>query len=244
MGARIDGWGTRPPLLCDCAYQPPTGDGGDGPRKRQRNPVAQPVTAPNPSHPGSGSRSRRDPPLASGLCQESILISSDSECDEARMESASCSVDGRRSPDRGVPLEASRPQAADGGGEAEIERSSKEKLPPEPPPIPHGFSRCPVCEITIPSQLIHSHFEICIQRQEQRGGGASTSGRRPQPAAPKGAAVPAALGHTNSPYPLGHTTASEIWIPPKLVFEVISSKDLKTKMVALGLPVDGKKQVQ
>ena len=232
---------------------------------------------------GSASRPHRDAAINGDVCEESILISSDSGCEEDERDSTLHPNSVGRVEGRGASESKSDRVGDDTGRRVSAKEEDIPSVPPESPPIPPGFSRCPVCEITIPFQIIHSHIDSCIQRREQRepalGSHRRRSGTpaagsvcpRQQGAGPgdssglcdsgQAPARPAARNSTSAPPPPPTTTStrptiaimngpspaaaisSDIWIPPKLVFEVMSSKELKARIVAVGLPADGKKQV-
>lgn len=128
-------------------------------------------------------------------------------------------------------------------------------------PLPRvGFTCCPVCGISVRAALVNSHLDSCIARQElneprqqqqQQGGGSREQQGRDATATDAALVLSDRPGRQvaprpshSAPTPLSEApVAPAIQMPPKLAFNLISDKDLKKKMVALGLPVDGKKQV-
>ena len=129
-----------------------------------------------------------------------------------------------------------------------------------------GYVACPICGISTRAAFVNAHLDICISRQGQQEN-VQPSGRGLQPAtqrftaqphttrskAPPAATQQRAAGHeataqlSHKPGARAAATlpkASAIDVPPKLVFNLISDKDLRKRMQTLGLPLDGKKQVR
>lgn len=135
---------------------------------------------------------------------------------------------------------------------------------PTPAPAPAqaaprpGYVACPICGISTRAAFVNAHLDICISRQGQQEN-VQPSGRGLQPATQKPItnkpkALPAATqqragGRDATAHKPGASAAAAlpkapaIDVPPKLVFNLISDKDLRKRMQTLGLPLDGKKQV-
>lgn len=151
--------------------------------------------------------------------------------------------------------------------------ASRGALNPAPAPAPAapprpGYVACPICGISTRAAFVNAHLDSCISRQgqQQENVQPSTRGARPSTQKPatqtpaikpkrgadashqhaagrevRAALKPGSGGAAAAAVPLA---APAIEVPPKLVFNLISDKDLRKRMQALGLPLDGKKQVR
>eukprot|EP00798_Chlamydomonas_sp_ICE-L_P017205 gene17205-23526_t len=173
------------------------------------------------------------------------LCSSDGECDEDFMESKA---------------KRQKLSKGSGSGSGSGARSSRGENPhssgqaanPKPPPqLPAGYCSCPVCGITVRETFVNAHIDACIARpsnkEASRGGlDPARGGHLPSAFnAPSGAAGPSTSRRPPLTQPAGASSIvtsrpAKIMVPPKFVFHLLKDKDVKAKLVAVRLPVDGK----
>ncbi|CAK0783245.1 hypothetical protein CVIRNUC_006444 [Coccomyxa viridis] len=109
----------------------------------------------------------------------------------------------------------------DGGADRKATASTASKPPP-------GYVVCPSCTAQVREALLNDHLDKCLEKAGE-----------PKSQAPAKRAAPV-TGPVSAPK--AKKRGCKLEVPPKLVFSMLTSKELSSKLKAFRLPTEGKRQ--